>query len=464
MINMLKKLTLVAFVLALVAALSACGNSSATQSGNQSTNSSKSNTNTNNSKKKTSDKTTTSASKSTSKPNLEGRTITIAAIWNADPAVNDKTAEGKLKVAQEKKVEKEYNVKIKYKVVPNNDLQKKFVSSVLAGQPLADLVNMNNQMAMDAAAKKQLIPIESFAPDMSKYPKLVKSSKFFGNNYQIGVPSYSFAGMYYNIKLFKQLNLPDPHELVKQGKWNWSEFEQIAKKATTNGQNKTWGFAGWDQEMMQFFLPSNDAQMVDMKTGKVNVNSQKVVQAYDFVNKLYNVDHVVKVEPKSTPDNWHERSTFKDGDVAMTYGWDWQAQGDYKGMDIGFVPFPMGPAAKSFVNPELTGTSGGWFIPKGVKNPKALVQVFNDLNNVKDLEDYPGQNWFEGQLKHQADIDAARKLAKSQAEVPYTFFNKFPNSNITKDIITNHKNVQSTLQAYQGKAQAVVALELKAKS
>lgn len=405
---------------------------------------------------------------------LNGRTITFAAWWDASPS-NDKSASGKELQAQQAKVEKEYNVKIKYVNVPFNDFQKKFTTSVLSGQPFADVVRLQYDWALNAAANKQIMPVSSFAPDMSKYPHLISRGQFFGQNYAFDTSSASAAGIYYNPAVFKKLNLPDPHQLVKEGKWTWAEFEKIAKEATkdTNGdgKNDTWGFSGWDQEMMQFFLPSNGASMVDLKTGKVDLSNQKVVQAYDFVNKLYNTDHVVKVEPKSTPDTWTERQTFKDGDVAMTYGWDWEGSGQWKDMDYGFVQFPKGPslpAGSGFVNPYYTGGTNDWFMPKGVKNPQAVMQIYNDLNNVKSLEDYVGQNYFEQNFKHQADIDAARSLSKKVTEVPYTLFdasknNPFPNINMMTDIITKHKSVTSVMKSYQSKAQAAVDSVLKSK-
>lgn len=467
MSTVLKRGLLFTFIIALVVAISACGNNSAqtnTQGKSTGTKTTDNKTKTDSSKTtpaKTKTKDNSSKSTDTSatakKMDLGGRTVVFDCWWNDSPT-QDKSALGKKRVAQMHKVEQEYNIKIKYVVTPYNDVVKKMTASILAGKPVGDFIRLQNDWAMAAAAKDQLLPVKSYAPDMSKYKHIVAGAKFYGNNYSLGTPWYGWDGIYYNRSIFKKLNLPDPHQLMKEGKWNWSEFEAIAKKAT-NPTEKTWGFSGTATNAAMFMLTSNDAHLVDMNSGKVNLSDPKVTQAFDFLHKIYDVDHVVKIEPKSSPIKGQEDTTFKDGDVAMTFGWDWRK---WKKIDFGFVPFPMGPAAKTYENPYVTGGSNSYFIPKGVKNPEALVSIYNDLNAVKSPEDYPNQNWFEGQLNHQDDIDAAKKIAYAPYfTVGFTFFKNFPNTDIVKDIIVNGKNVESTLHSYQHKAQAAVDAQLK---
>lgn len=477
--NRFKRVLVVLFIICLIALLTACGSSGtgsgSTNNGTSTSNSTDaadqnqqaaSNDSSSNTASKSKDDTTTSAKKI----DMKGRTITFAAWWDLSPQA-DKSATGKELQAQEAKVEKEYNVKIKFVTVPFNDFLKKFTTTVLSGKPFADAVRLQYDWALTAASKGQIMPLKSYAPDMNKYKNIVGRAHFFGQDYAFNTPQVNAAGLFYNPAIFKKYNLPDPHELVKEGKWTWAEFEKLAKAATkdTNGdgKNDTWGFSGWDSEMMQWFLTSDSAQMVNLSTGKADLSDPKVEETYNFVNRLFNVDHVVKVEPKSSPDNYHERTTFKDGDVAMTYGWDWEPTSYWKNMDYGFVRFPKGPSAPADAppaNPYISSVTSDWFIPKGVKDPGAVAQIFNDMQHVKSLEDYPGQNYFESEFKHQADLDSARTITKHFSTVPYTLFDGFPESKITKDIITGHKAVASVLKTYQQPAQSIVDKALKPNS
>lgn len=472
-----KRFILLSFIACLIIVLTACGGgtASSTDSGNgtsggsssNSTNQNKSDAAKNTSSNSGSDKSNSDTTTSAQKLDLKGRTITLAAWWNASPKT-DKSALGQELIAQQKKVEKEYNVKIQYDNIPYNDMLKKFTTSVISGKPFADIVRLQFNWALPAVTQGLLLPTNSYAPDISKLKYVMKNGKFSGQNYGFDSMNYNqtvgwTSGIFYNKDLFKKYNLPDPHQLVKEGKWNWNEFEKLAQESTkdTNGDGKdnSWGFAGWDQEMMQFFLASNAAQMVNTKTGKVNMSDPNTVTAFDFVNKLYNTDHVIKVEPKSNPDNGAERTTFKDGDVAMTYGWVWEAK-YWKSISYGFVQFPKGPAGTDFVSP-FDGMHA-WFIPKGVKDPKAVISVYNALQDVKPLEDYPGQNYFQQNLKTQVDIDAARQLMNKLVSPNYTMFGSFPIKKLTSDIIVKHTNVTSALKQYQQSVQTIVNTELKA--
>lgn len=462
-----KRIMLFIFVLVLIAAVSACGSSQSASnsgSGNGNGSNSKSNNGSDNSSSKTKKKSTNANSSSdtanaTPVTNLHGRTITFDAWWNAAP--DGKSAQSKLAIAQQKKVEKEYNVKIKYVNTPWGDGQKKLVSSTLAGKPFADVVRLETHWAMTDSTKKLIMPFNSYVSDLSKYKHVVQRAKLFGTYYGFDAKGgVGAGGIYYNIDLFKKYNLPDPHQLVKEGKWNWSEFETLAKKATkdTNGDGKidTWGFSGWDNWEMLYLLPSNDAHMVQ-SSGKVNLSDPKVVQCFNFLNKLYNVDHVVQVKPKSSPDNYNESNAFKDGKAAMTASWIWNA-GAWKGVNYGFVQFPQGPSSTGVVSPVVKPNY--WFIPKGVKNPEAVIQVFNALQDYKRIEDYSGQDYFEQNLKHQSDINTAKLLSNHMVSPTYQLFEKFPLQEMLTAVIVKHKDVAAVMKQYQNVAQTDINLQL----
>lgn len=459
------KIGIFVFVLLMTVALTACGsgNTASSTTNNTQGNSTTSNGGTDGGTNKTSTnqsndkKNTDSSDTANAAPvlDLQGRTITIDAWW--DPAPDGKTAQSKLSIAQQKKVEKDYDVKIKYVNTPWGDGQKKLVSSALAGKPFADIVRLEYHWTYSDVFKNLLLPLKSYAPDLSKYDHIVPKGQVFGTYYGFDAKGgVGAGGIYYNLDLFKKYNLPDPHQLVKDGKWNWSEFEKLAKEATkdTNGDGKvdTWGLSGWDNWEMLFLLASNDAKMVD-DSGKVILSDPKVQECFNFINQLYNVDHVVQIEPKSSPDNYNESNAFKDGKAAMTPSWIWNA-GAWKGVNYGFVQFPKGPSGTGVVSPVVNPHA--WFIPKGVKNPEAVIQVYNALQNVKSLEDYPGQDYFEQNLKRQVDINSAKLLTQHMVGPRYQNIEGFPLQKLITDVVVKHKDVTSVLKQYQQVAQSTV--------
>lgn len=457
-----KKCGLIVFAFILAIGLTACGsNQSASQSGNGNTSTSNNNTKTSGTDKTKSDqgKASNTSNSSTADTttqkrimNLNGRTITITAWWNAAPSGSN--AQSKEMIAQQKKVEQEYNVKIKYVNTSINDINKKLISSTLSGKPFADIVRLQEDWAISDAAKKLLQPLNSYALDLSKYTHLVPKAKFSGTQYGFDTKYGVGGGVYYNRNIFKQYNLPDPHKLFKDGKWTWSEFEKLAKQATrdTNGdgQNDVWGLSGSSDDYMLFLVSSNDAHLVT-DTGKVNLTGPKVKQVFDFLKEIHS-NKTFEMEAK-TPDNWKQRETFKQGNVAMTDGWLWQ-HSDYKNIDYGFVPFPKGPSGSQTVSP-IVGPNV-WFIPKGVKNPKAVIQIFNALQDVKPLTDYIGQNTFEASLKYQDDIDSAKLITQHPYAPEYQNFDGFPTSKIASEILAKHQDVNSVLKKYTPEAQTVV--------
>lgn len=456
--KVLKSLLMFTFIVALVIGLTACGSSnsqSANGGDNTKSSSGTSNTNDKSAANKSTSKTSKTSNKATAKTDLHGRTITLAS-WS-DLAPKADSILGKEMIAQQKKVEQEYDVKIKYVNAGWAKVSDKLVSSVIAGKPYADLVRLTPVWALGDSAKGLLQPVSSYASDFSKYSKTYKKTLPLKGTYYgfDNIDDGDTSGIFYNIDIMKQYGLPDPQKLAKEGKWTWSEFEKVAKQATidTNNDGKTdvWGLAGWDVDAWAFFPESNDALFVNGK-GKVDLANPKMVEALSFYQKLINRDRVWEIQPKSAPDNFQERGTFKMGHAFMTPTYEWAVSG-FKNINYGFVPFPVGPHGKGFV--ATTSDPNGWTIPKGVKNPNVVMEIFSALHDVKPIQDYPHQTSYEKDFKRQSDINWARKVYQHQG-VKHEGNYAMPTMAILKEILDKNKNVTVTLKSYQQQAQAQV--------
>lgn len=397
-----------------------------------------------------------------SKSDLGGRTIRIAAWWDDSPKPDTDT--GKALVEQQKKVEQKYNIKIEYVNVPFNDYVQKFTTTVLAGQPFADIVRLQYDWALGAVTKGQLLKLNSYI-DITKSKNLQKGYPLKGEDYGFSTKgATNDGGILYNRELFKKLGLTDPQELVQQGKWNWDEFEKLAKQATqdTNNDGKpdTWGWSGWDAEAGQFFIVSNGGTIADDTAGKEMLSDPKTIEAIDFLNKLYNVDKVVKVK-KGDVNLWEERTTFGDGDVAMSYGWGWLTD-EYKkkNIDYGYVPFPKGPKGTDFVNPMSGGHA--WFIPKGVDKPEVVERIYDELKDVPSKESYPGQDWLEMKFKTQKDIDLIRKMEGKEKFMNFGAYPEYPYNTFVGNVIKDQVPAATAAEKLKQSAQASIDKLLKA--
>ncbi|CAM3638769.1 MULTISPECIES: ABC transporter substrate-binding protein [Paenibacillus] len=390
---------------------------------------------------------------------LGGRVIKVAAWWDLTPAGN--TADEKARLEQIAEVEKKYNVKIEFVNVPFEEYMNKFTTSVLAGEPFADIVQLEYKSALPAIMKGQLLPISEFTTDQNninneanlqmKYPAIGGGEYGFDNPISLGL------GLHYNRELFKKHGLPDLQELHAKGEWNWDKFMEIAKQATkdTNNDGKTdvWGFSGWAIDAVKHFTAANGGKIVDDANGKEGLSDPKTLEAAEFVNRLYNVEKVVKVK-SGNKTNWEETNTFKDGDVAMFPAAEWML-GDVT-FEVGIVPNPNGPQGSPEATYANTAASAK-FIPKGVEDPAIVYQIYEETFDIQSTEEYPGQDYLEGIYTNQEDIDMIREhIAGTGVITVDEAYTDYPTGAFIEDIIVNNQSVTATAEKYKQQAQAAV--------
>ncbi|WP_019640191.1 ABC transporter substrate-binding protein [Paenibacillus fonticola] len=392
-------------------------------------------------------------------PDLGGRVIRLSAWWDLTP--NGESASSKAELEQIAAVEEKYNVNIEFVNVPFDNYVDKFTTTTLAGEPFADIVMLENKAALPAILKGQILPIDEFTDGTSNInneQNLIKKNEPLGGGYYgFGRPGNSGVSLMYNREIFKQLGLPDLQELYAKGEWSWSKFEEIAKLATkdtnNDGKNDYWGFSGWGLDIARHFAAANGAKAVDDAAGKEGISDPKMIEALEFVNKLYNVDKVVKVKTGNRME-WTEIETFKDGDVAMFMAAEWMV-GDLQ-FDFSIVPIPNGPqGSDKYVFADSAGQ--GFFIPKGVKDPQLVYKIYEEMVDIPPLEDFPGQTWLEGIYKHQEDIDmVVQHISGRGMPALEDAYPDFPLSSVVEDIISKNASVTSTIDKYKQQAQAAV--------
>ncbi|MBD2869304.1 ABC transporter substrate-binding protein [Paenibacillus arenilitoris] len=383
---------------------------------------------------------------------LGGRTIRIAAWWDDKP--KGETANEIARLEKMAELEKAYNFKFEFINIPFEEYMDKFTTTVLAGEPFADVAIMEFKRAIVPVKSGLVLPLSEFTTpgnDINNEQKLVtKLPALGGDEYAFSPPFVSVVGLHYNRDLFKRLGLEDPQTLYANGQWTWDKFLEMAKEATrdtdNDGKIDSFGFSGWPADMARHFGASNGVTFVNESSLADQAGDPRMIETLEFVNRVVNVENVMKVKTGNKMD-WNETNTFKDGDVAMSIQYDWNIA-DLT-FEAGVVPIPKGPQSDgehTYANAALNG----WFIPKGVKDPQIVYHIFEEMRNVPPTEEYLGQDWLEARYKSEADIQMALEhingtgMISIEEGVP-----DYPFYGILDDIIVNSQSVTATIEKFK---------------
>ncbi|GAA3400537.1 ABC transporter substrate-binding protein [Paenibacillus hodogayensis] len=351
---------------------------------------------------------------------LAGRTIRIAG--NADYAPKPDNPLGVKAISLQKEVEKKYNVKIEYVAVPQAEYMDKLKASILNGSPIADIVFMGSPGAVPALTEQGLVlPIDNLLV-MSREKEIPveafsKLTGYKGKTYGFGTnSSVDQIGIFYNRAMFRTNGLPDPHEWVKKKEWTWDKFREVARQLTkdTNGDGKPdqWGLTGYAGDWLWFNILANGGSIVDIEAGKQKLDDPKSIAAMDFMAKLFTEDKVV-ADP-----TWAFLDLFAKGNIGMTPSFSWTGstwKEKMKQYGYGFLPMPLAPGQTDYANPARQVNC--YFLPKGVKDPAAVLQVWKELQ-VWDSKEWV-ETYYNTQYDNEDDIEVARMLA---GKVRYDFF------------------------------------------
>jgi len=343
---------------------------------------------------------------------LGGRTIKID--FHAGMEPEEGTELGDLAVERWKEVEEKYNVTIEWTETPYDQKFDKFTTTVLAGEPYADMVLFDQTEVGRVAALAQeelIIPYDDIIDlSQSKVPEeILETGRIStdGKVYKLDTLGavQNGGGMFYNKTMFEQAGLEDPYELVQKGEWTWEAMLDAAKALTTGDQ---YGLAADPNNLAEKSIMSNDARILDVETGEVVMDDPDTIEALEFVADLYNVHGVVKPNDRST--NWEDPPVFfNEGLAAMVAGDTWESSEERQEapFDWGYVYWPLGPNATEYA--ALKGGVSGHVIPVGVEDPEIVYQIWEDLQ-LWEYERESAIEWFEDIFPNQESVDIATQM------------------------------------------------------
>ncbi len=284
--------------------------------------------------------------------------IEIVSWWDENPVGGDKQSD--LMAKRKKDIEKKYNVEFKFTVVPADDISPRFITEVMSGGSLGDLVNMRHYWAFpDYAEKNYLLNISDYI-DLENQGYREKDLEIATYDDSIyGIPAGDLAQaanigyvMYFNKSIFQKYNIPEPYDMFKNKTWTWDNVFDIAKKLTitgTDGKVSTYGLNMLnDYAMVEVMVASHGGTYMEYVNGepKSTLTSPNVTNAIDLARKAVFTD---KISPSSTES---EPKAFKSGKYAMYLGGYYEANEFKTEMedDFGIMPIPLGGDQTEYIN------------------------------------------------------------------------------------------------------------------
>ena len=288
---------------------------------------------------------------------LDGMTITIGDWWTTDPNPEPKDQREEDTLAYREEFQEKYNFTITRANLGSwMEYQEIIVSSIMAGDPAADVIVMDQKFIAAPLSQGLLYPLntlESFNFDDEKWNQVVRKMMTIGDN------TYGMAhgrmeprlGVFWNKRLFEEAGLnPDlPYELQAKGEWTWQALEDLARQLTRDINNDgvidVYGISSFSKDFFRGCVFSNNAQFIGVdENGKFYnaTGDPNFLEALEWGRSLYDKGYHMP-QPEGSNWDWFI-ATFLEGKVAMQCAEQYKVS-TWKDMedDWGFVIFPKGP-------------------------------------------------------------------------------------------------------------------------
>ncbi|NLK21032.1 MAG: extracellular solute-binding protein [Epulopiscium sp.] len=334
---------------------------------------------------------------------LGGREIIIGNWWEPENPAEPQNQYEEDQLAYREEIQKKYNFKIKTVNIGGwGEIQELFMTSVMAGDPAADVFVLDTSFVAQPLAAGLFYPVSDlgeFDFTNDKWNKQVVDSMTYNGKVYGFSPSKRLeprTGVFFNKRLFEEAGLsPElPYELQKNGEWTWDKFKELSKTLTRDKDNDgvmdTYALASFSKDFFTAVAFANDAKYIGKDDSGLFYNATgepNFLEAMQWARSLYDEGYTMP-QPEDSEWNWFE-AAFHDGQVAMRVAEEYVkgSLGDMED-DWGFVLFPAGPKGKM----TTVFRENILVIPSSAKNPEEIAFAFNLWNEpipgYDDSEDW----------------------------------------------------------------------------
>lgn len=344
---------------------------------------------------------------------MGGRVLKMVS-W-VDESIKGDTPDNVKKLANLEALKKKHNFDLQYVQIDYGQVKDKVAASLIAGEPIGDMVRMARGWMIPSLTKLDLFwPVDEYTSNRNVFTRehTEEYSQYKGRGYGFftGINA-SAKGIIYNRTLMNKLGLKPLQEYVKEDKWNWETFMKVAKEGSkdTNNDGKldTWGLASVSFNNLLASVPGANF-VIDGKSGLEN---PKTLEVLNFFSRLA-TEKVAR--PKEGGDWTEPKQFFVQGNTLMYFGAEFEMEAlnkDMKDYDLGFLPTPKGPGATTY-NGFVTAPNY-LAIPKNVKDPDKILYLYEKIYDIDSIYDYPHQAQFEKNFKTEDDINNAKETVKN---------------------------------------------------
>lgn len=320
-------------------------------------------------------------------------------------------------------------IKLQYDPAPVTGYEDKLKAEFSAGNA-PDIVWIPGASTADYAKLGVILDIKSLADadttfKLSDYydapmKELENGGKLWGLPRDI-----STLVIYYNKDLFKKYAVDDPADLAAQGKWNWENFERVAKELT-NATDKTYGFSmsNW-WGLWGYFVNAGGGSLFNADRTACGLTDPGSVAGLEFMRKLFLDD---KVATPPGVEGGVGETDFLAGNVGMFPNGRWMTPGmrANAAFDWGVVEMPEGSGQKSswlFWGPYVISAKSqypeqAFKVLKALTSPEVQGQVAALGSNIPSNKAQAAVDAFLNS-KPPADNSPFVKSAEyAQAEIP----------------------------------------------
>lgn len=386
---------------------------------------------------------------------MGGRTIKVVSWWDMTiPEDNPDNIQRKKNLEE---LQKKHNFKMEYVAIDYGEYQQKVTASLLAGEPLGDIVRLGKNYTIPTLVKQDLLaPVDEYTKNPAAFNQNVTNQymQYNGRGYGFTENQANLVqGIFYNRTLLSKLGLKPLQDYVNEDSWNWDTFLQVAKEANkdTNNDGKldSWGLA--NPSPLEFALASNETSLT--KENKQNLEDPKTTESLNFISRIA----TEKIARPTEGGDWTEPGQFfRQGNTLMYAGALHELSGIKKDMpdvDIGFVPFPKGPSASAYHSYE--GLYQSLFIPKAAKDPDKLLYIWEKINDIDSMYDYPDQATYETLFTNEEDINNAKEVAANLTVLDHGTFPNLKFYDFLGEIVGG-TSVSTVVEKYKAPFQAAI--------
>lgn len=355
-----------------------------------------------------------------------------------NPDVQD-VEEAQMQLDNMRAIENKYNIELYYNNLTWNGTIESINTSIMAGAPNCDIYMVDLQFGVPAvlngyAEALEDIGIENINDDVMKGFKFTLDDK----TYLFGANTIDLGGfpLGYNKDMIAAANLEDPYELYLRGEWTWDAWVEMME-VLNDPANGVYAYRGAWTNTLDQLLCSNGATIAGItpdENGNIveGLSSQETTEVLNFMKEIY-VDKGFSYWNAECDADWNANVyAFGEGGCVFfpAAAWIMQEADKDQQINLGVVPWPLGPSAGSYDEiPQIKQGGTFYMIPKNVKDPATVYNVIYDYTNWYggDLELRDDFEWFEqwmaGRENNPNNFEVLKGLADEPKDVVVDLWN-----------------------------------------